>query len=39
MQDYQVGIAGKGEVSSVIYLSKLNLQEQEWHPSLQVGAD
>jgi len=39
MQDYQVGIAYKGTVSSVIYLRKVNSQEQEWHPSLQVGAD
>jgi hypothetical protein len=39
MQDYLVGIAGKGEVSGVILLRKVNSQEQEWHPSLQVGAD
>jgi hypothetical protein len=39
MPDYQVGIAYKGEVSGVIYIRKVNPQEQEWHPSLQVGAD
>jgi hypothetical protein len=39
MQDYQVGIAYKAEVSDVIYFRKLNSQEQEWHPSLQEGAD